>query len=323
MANDTNPRDKSDFEAATGTVSGLDFRGVDLRQSSVPDNATFEKCDFSKADLSELDLSGLEFKECLFQRTDFSNCILVGAIFSDNCNFSAAVLKNVDATGATFTNCNMSQIDASGSILISSVFTGTTTERAVFDRSDLSNATDFAPDRTQVAGTVFAGPKTWTGWKVDGWTYLVAEYTGLKLFLSVLPPLIFVLSLLAKAYTSVAMSAYQAQINLGDLCGENGQFCSEVQLWEIIFGFREGLLASFFVFFSIAYYISRFLLTMRVSDFSSLENRTHVTPKAGGFGGYIFLRKVSTFVWCAKWIMLALFAVNMIELLSQSVVLPE
>ena len=323
MASETKRATKEDFEAAVGTVSGLNFRDLDLRLSSVPESAVFENCDFSKAILSNLDLSGLEFRQCLFQGADLSSSVLLGATFAEKCILTDSVLKRSDATGANFASSDMSSVDASGATFLNADFTDVKTERAIFDRADLSNAIGFAPDRTQVAGTVFLGPRTWTGWQVDGWTYLHAEYTGLKLFLSILPPLIFVLSLLAKAYTSVAVGAYQAQLNLGGLCGKEGQLCSEVQLWQIVFGFREGPWAVFFIFFSITYNVSRFLLTLRVSHFSRLESRTRITPKLQGLDGYGVLRKVSTIVWCAKWIMLLLFASNMASLLSQTVVLPN
>lgn len=308
---------KADFEAATGVVSGLNFKEVDLRGTEAPTDVIFSNCDFSRAKFANVNLSGLVFKGCLFQQTDFSGSILLGAAFSEKCNLTGAILKGVDASNASFVDCNMSRAIATGAEFVEINFKDTKMERAVFDRSDLSNAKDFEPDCTQVDGTVF------TGKSVDSWTYLRGEYTGLNLVVAIIPVLIFVISLLGKAYLKVAVSAYATYANPEAVCDVSGNLCEKVPLWEIMLGLRDGTMATVFIVFSIVYNVARYLVTKRVSALAETEDRTHTTPRQEGLGGYLLLRRVSYFVWWAKWGMLILFGYNMIELLSHPILLPK
>lgn len=303
------------FEAAAGLVCSLSFREVDLRTVKPPADAVFQNCDFSGAIFHGLDLSGLEFRNCLFQQADLSNSILLGTRFLDGCDFSGASLKEVEAEEADFSTAILQKAIFTGSVLTAATFTGSKVQQSIFDRADLTDALNFSPDRTKVLGTVFSGRN------VDNWTALRGEYTGLNMFISSLPPIVYALSMLVEAYSAVAVSAFVAS-SASDICGSDGILCPKYPIWQILMGFREGTLAIFFVGFSILYNAVRLLLTLRVSKLASAEDRSHFTPSLGGIGGYGILRRASIFVSFAKWAMLALFAVNMFGLLTQTIVLP-
>ncbi|NKB55110.1 MAG: hypothetical protein GKS00_02135 [Alphaproteobacteria bacterium] len=118
------------------------------------------------------------------------------------------------------------------------------------------------------------------------------------------------------------MSAYIINSGKSTACGANGELCEEWQLWEIIIGIKEGQLATIFVIFSIFYNVVRFFLTARVEKLSNAEDRIKTTPPISGSGGYLILHKVSNFVRIGKYIMLALFVINMYSMLIKIVLLP-
>lgn len=309
--------DKSDFEAATGNVSGLNFRNQDFRGARAPENACFENCDFSGSDLSGTDLSGLTFDNCLLQQANLRGAILVGCVFQNGTSLFGAHLEGVDATSAKFLNSDMEGAEATGGTFLKSSFKGTKLTRAIFDRADLSDAESFEPDKTSVYRAIFSGGN------LDRWTALRFEYTGLKLFLSLLPPIIFIISLLAEAYVNLGASYYLANANGSSACGENGSLCETFAIWQIVLGQREGPLAVAFVIYSTVYNLARFALTMAVSSLAAAEDRSRVTPPLKGLRGIQALSVVATGVKIAKYGMLLLFAVNMWNLAVQTVVLPK
>ena len=305
------------FEAATGPTRRLNLRAADLRAANVPQNASFFDCDFSGADMSGLDLAGLHFEACTFQQTNFEGAILVGCEFTEACNFFGANLTSVDATGAKFNRAELKEVKAEKGDFVDADFTAAQLHRANFDRADLTNATGFAPDQTSVYGAVFSGPD------VDDWTKLRYEFTGLKLFLNLLPALIFMISMLANAYANVAFDFFRSSATGAALCGAGGKACTEYAVWQVLLGVREGVLAVVFSIFAIVYNAARFFVTLRVSYLARAEDRSHVTPPCAGREGYAFLVKAALFVRIGKWLMLALFAINMVDLLGERVSLPK
>ncbi len=196
----TNLSDRTDFEAATGSPCSLNFRGVNLSNSTAPLDTIFIKCDFSGADLSKTDLSGLTFRECLLQQTDFTDCILIGTKFTDKSDLTSAILHRVDAKKSVFSNSNLSKVEATDGEFNGADFFESKLEQSRFYRSDLTDVENFSPDRTYISEAVISG-KT-----VDKWTVLRTEYTGLNLIISMFPAAIFVVSLLVKTYASIALS---------------------------------------------------------------------------------------------------------------------
>lgn len=309
--------DKSDFEAATGTISGLNFRNQDLRGVKAPENACFENCDFSGSDLSGTDLSGLTFNKCLLQQVNLRGAILVGCVFQNDTSLFGANLEGADATSAEFLDSDLEGAEAAGGTFLKASFRGTKLTRAVFDRADLSDAESFEPDKTSVYRAIFSGKN------LDRWTALRFEYTGIKLFLSLLPPIIFIVSLLAEAYASLGASYYLANANGSSACGEDGSLCETFAIWQIVLGQREGPIAVAFVIYSTVYNLARFVLTMVVSSLAAAEDRSRVTPPLKGLWGIKSLSIAATFIKVAKYGMLLLFAINMWNLAVQTVVLPK
>ena len=262
---------KSSFEAATGTVSGLNFRGENLRETKAPEEATFSECDFSNVDFTEAVLSGLKFERCIFRQTKFIKSTLIGCSFIESCDLFGAKLSGADATSADFTGANMERVTATDAKFYKSIFTNAKLSFSVFDRADLGDAVNFTPDQTSVHGAVFSGNR------IDKWTALRFEYTGLKLLLSLFPPIIFMLSLLAEAYASLTMNYYLANSGNNALCGPDGSLCAEYAVWQVLLGYREGWIATAFIFYSIIYNCVRFLLTMKVASLALSEDRSRIT----------------------------------------------
>lgn len=315
--NDKPKSDKSSFEAATGTVCGLIFRGEDFRSVQAPEEVTFSDCDFSQADFSGVDLSGLTFERCVFRQTKFIKSTIIGCSFIGDCDLYGADLRSADATSADFSNSNMEKVTATAAKFYKSIFTNATLSLSIFDRADLGDAVNFAPDQTSVYGAVFSGDK------IDKWTSLRFEYTGLKLVLSLVPAIIFMLSLLTEAYASLAMNYYLANAGDSSLCGQDGSLCKEYAVWQVLLGFREGWLATAFIIYSAIYNLLRFWLTMKISSLAKSEDRSRITPRLGGTLGYRNLHRVSIFIQIAKYGMLILFVFNMWGLIEQTVLLPK
>lgn len=315
--NTTALSDKGTFEAATGVVADLSFRDVDLRGVEAPENATFRTCDFSGADLSGVTLAGLTFDACQFRQTNLRGAVLLGSHFTNACDLERAILDRADARNATFTGATMDHVRAHGAEFEEADFTGATLNRAEFDRANLSDATGFTPDQTGVDRAVFSGSK------LDIWTKLRFEYTGLKLGLALLPPIIFLLSLLIEAYASLAISAYAVQTDPLATCGPDSERCETVQVWQIVLGVREGGLAVTFVIFSIAYNIARLALTLKVSQLAQSEDRSRKTPALAGWLGLRSLNRVARGIAIAKWVMLGLFVINMFNLAMHEIKIPK
>jgi hypothetical protein len=73
----------------------------------------------------------------------------------------------------------------------------------------------------------------------DPWTKLKAEFTGLKFMMSLIPVIIFVFSLLLKAYAGFIYGTYAAiapDMGLKSLCTQEGTTCSAWPIWKIFTG---------------------------------------------------------------------------------------
>ena len=307
----------ADFEQATGTVRGLVLRNTDLTGTNPPEDATFVECDFSGTKMDRLDLSGLVFENCKFQQTTLTHTILLGTQFIEGCNLEGASLEQAHAENAVLRGANLTTARAARGVFDGADFTGATLPEADFSGANLDRAVGFQPDRTRVRGATFSGGSA------DDWTNLRREYTGLNLFLAILPPLIYVAGILAKAYAASARAFFELVLaGARPVCGPEGILCTDVPVWRIILGFEEGLLAGGFVVFALTYNTVRLLLTKRVAHLAAIEDRTGTTPAIRGTAGYLFLSRIGFWVGLAKYVMLGLFAWNMFELLSHTVPVP-
>ena len=316
MDNNKPISDRELYEAASGSISDLNFRDQDLSNSIAPKNATFIDCDFSGANLKGVDISGTNFENCLFQQTDFTAATLTGCTFAKECSLHGAILERVDATTAKFIGADLQSATASGGNFYKAEFTGSKLRRAIFDRADLTEVIAFEPDQTSVYRAVFSSAKP------DPWTALRFEFTGIKLVLALLPPMIFLVSLLLEAYASLGASYYYANAAGVGICEGEGSNCVEYAIWQILLGQREGPLAVTFVLYSAIYNVARFALTMVVSSLAHAEDRSSVTPPRKGNIGVKSLTYASWVIWFAKWGMLILFAINMWNLVIKTVLLP-
>lgn len=314
----TDPRVR--FGQAEGEIRSSDFRNADLSGCTPGENVHFIDCDFSGVNFTKADLSGARFDGCKFQQAHFDNASLLQANFISACDLNGASLKAADCTSASFVDSSLVNVDATGGIFCRADFTRSDVKNATFDRADLSEVTNFKPDSTRMAGALAGGAGR------DEWSRLKAEFTGLKFLMSLIPIIVFVTSILLKAYASLASGLYfavEGQGGLSSLCGPDGSSCTQWPLWKIVLGLRESWFAFIFVMFSIAYNGLRFLVTLRVDTLVIQERSSGATPQHRGLKGYGWLHILRLILLPAKLLFLALFAWNMYELLATTVLLPN
>jgi hypothetical protein len=150
---------------------------------------------------------------------------------------------------------------------------------------------------------------------MEPWRSLRARYTGLNLFLSVLPALVYVLTLFAGAFTEAA-AAILIQDNPAAFlksCVLGSADCPQIELWKIMVGYGQSITAQLFIWLALAHNAFRFWITLRVDALSREEDVNAVTPAKDDYFGLVRIGKM---LLVTQHIMLILFAVNITTLLG-------
>ena len=321
-------------------MRGQDFSGLDLRETThkIPSDVTFISCDFSRTLFNARNLDGLRFQSCTFARTDFTGARLRQCRFEACTDLTDAAFGNVRAQQAAFLGCTLDGRDFSHADLADADFTGSTIIGTDFTHADLARAKGLTPDRTRFRLAALIPPKPVSrvqavlGTHMDKWSWLRTRFTGLRLFLSLLPVLIFVGTLLGKA----VIAAYGTGFGTDDnglpvqFCALADAACVTLPAWWILLGFEQSTwadplswLAPAYVVLALCHNTARFFVTLHVDGLARAEDRTGVCPPWGSGGGYgPLLYNVAFAISLSQWLLSVLFAVNLYELLTIDIQLP-
>lgn len=295
MTNTKAPGTLDMFLAATGTVTNVDFAGVDFRPEALPKDAvypsecTFQNCDFSRANFKDAQLGGLTFDACTFQRTTLTRANLHTTTFQNIHTFSDCIFDQVDAEGVQFLNCDLSEQSFERAILREADFTGTTLKDTNFNDAILTDVTGFVGDHTRLrgAGLITKKPEGILNILLrhneDPWSGLRSRYTGLRMIMAVLPALIYVIILFCKALLIVAATVLAqedpaAHIRAFMTCTEN---CTATPLWKVIWTLDTSAAGRAFLVLAIIHNAGRFIATLKVDSLARAEDKSGYCPSRG------------------------------------------
>lgn len=310
--------------SATGqpvTFSQLTLEGEDLSGVNGA-GATFVNCDFSRCNFSNSDFASATFSGCRLLGANFTGANLFDARFEESSQapVEATDLSNADLTRATATNAHFSNVILNGMLaefadFEGADFSGSPLTAVTLDRANLKGATAVVLDGTRTHFTEFSANAS------DAWSQLRSTFTGLRLAFHLIPVVLFVFILISKTVvlygTAYLGAAVESRQSVAEYCAESN--CRRVRLVAIVSGWDQGYLAFSFVLFSLVFNASRFVVTARVNDLREAEDRTRRSP---AYASYHNLVRPAQWLAIGVYINLALFAVNLADVLWTSLLVP-
>lgn len=284
------------------TIQGADLRGLNCAEF------VFVDCDFSRCDFSRGDFAAATFKDCRLLNTDFSYSNLFDARFESSgntgeqtCDLTRANLSHVVANPAHFIRVNLGDITAESARFQGANFDGSNLKGACLNLANLDQASNYQLDGCQTHLTEFSAQAD------DDWSVLRRTYTGLNLFLNLIPVTVFVLILTTKTLLHyVAGYLKAAALSIASFCELDPGACSSVKLLSVVSGWDHGFMAFVFVLFSLVFNGGRYFVTRRVVAMREAEDRSQRSPERAAYARYktyhdilkcMFVINIVLFLW--------------------------
>lgn len=314
------------------------LRSADLRKASLR-SVYLLGVDLGYADLREADLIGTDLRNANLVNSNLSNALLVGADLRE-ATLATSNLSGADLRSAKLGRANLSDVNLGGADL----------NNADLSESDLREARGMDFDFTFIRGAKFSHNSK------DKWSTLRRNYTGTRLFFTLILLTIFFIPYIARTMMWVGINHTQgyiveAQKNFSEhidklqiqddkrkvllkgltekaskysLCLKGD--CKEWKIYEIIIGLDKGLIYWILVVSLLIYNIFRIILTRSVGILVDEESRSGYTPALGTYQpwshGYLKLMPLHYTVMMFFWISVVSFSFHAWEWLNSPVWLP-